>query len=47
VSSQYIAGELENFDYVGAAASATVLLLISLVVIVSLDLLQRRAARRG
>ena len=47
VSSQYVFAELENYDYVGAAAVATVLLLISLVVIVSLDVLQRRAARRG
>ncbi|MDT4985624.1 MAG: hypothetical protein QOF95_3114, partial [Pseudonocardiales bacterium] len=31
----------------GAAATATVLLVVSLAVIVSLDLLQRWAARRG
>lgn len=47
VSSQYTYGLLENYDYVGAAATATVLLLISLVVIVALDVLQRRVARRG
>ena len=47
VSSQYTYGLIENYDYVGAAATATVLLLISLVVIVSLDVLQRRVARRG
>ena len=47
VSSQYTYGLLENYDYVGAAATATVLLLISLVVLVTLDVLQRKAARRG
>jgi len=47
VSSQYAYGQIQNYDYVGAAATATVLLLISLVVIVGLDVLQRRAARRG
>ena len=47
VSSQYTYGLIENFDYVGAAATATVLLVISLVVIVSIDVLQRRVARRG
>jgi sulfate transport system permease protein len=47
VSSQYTYGLLENYDYVGAAATATVLLLLSLLVIVALDVLQRRMARRG
>jgi sulfate transport system permease protein len=47
VSSQYIYGQIQNYDYVGAAATATVLLLISLLVLVGLDVLQRRAARRG
>jgi sulfate transport system permease protein len=47
VSSQYTYGLLESYDYVGAAATATVLLFISLLVIVGLDLLQRRTARRG
>jgi len=47
VSSQYIAAKIENYDYVSAAAMATVLLFISLVVIIGLDILQRRAARRG
>jgi len=47
VSSQYIAAKIENYEYVSAAAMATVLLFISLAVIVGLDILQRRAARRG
>jgi sulfate/thiosulfate transport system permease protein len=47
VSSMYIFQQIENFDYAAAAATATVLLVISLVVIVSLDLVQRWAARRG
>jgi sulfate transport system permease protein len=47
VASVLIFQKYENFDYVGAAAIATVLLLVSLVVIVLLDVLQRKAARRG
>jgi sulfate transport system permease protein len=47
VSSMQIFQKIENYDYVGASAVATVLLLISLLVIVVLDVLQRRAARRG
>jgi sulfate transport system permease protein len=47
VSSMQIFQKIQNFDYVGAASVATVLLLVSLVVIVLLDVLQRRAARRG
>jgi sulfate transport system permease protein len=47
VSSQYTYSLLENYDYVGAAATATVLLMISLIVIGALDVLQRRVARRG
>jgi sulfate/thiosulfate transport system permease protein len=47
VSSMQIYQKIENFDYVSAAAVATVLLVISLFVIVLLDVLQRRAARRG
>ena len=38
---------IQNFDYAGAAAIATVLLVVSLIVIVALDVVQRRAARRG
>jgi sulfate/thiosulfate transport system permease protein len=47
VSSMQIFQKIQNYDYVGASAVATVLLSISLLVIVLLDLLQRRAARRG
>jgi sulfate/thiosulfate transport system permease protein len=47
VSSMQIFQKIQNFDYVGAASVATVLLVVSLVVIVLLDVLQRRAARRG
>ncbi|HEY2166257.1 MAG TPA: sulfate ABC transporter permease subunit CysT [Jatrophihabitantaceae bacterium] len=47
VSSMYIYQQIENFDYAGAAAIATVLLVVSLIVLVALDLLQRWAARRG
>ncbi|MGH8960589.1 MAG: sulfate ABC transporter permease subunit CysT [Jatrophihabitantaceae bacterium] len=47
VSSMYAFQQIQNYDYTGAAATATVLLVVSLAVIVSLDLLQRRVARRG
>ncbi|MCU1658813.1 MAG: sulfate transporter, inner rane subunit CysT [Pseudonocardiales bacterium] len=47
VSSMYAFQQIQNYDYTGAAATATILLLVSLVVIVGLDLLQRWAARRG
>ena len=47
VSSMYIYQQIENFNYPAAAASATVLLAVSLAVLVALDVLQRRAARRG
>lgn len=47
VSSAYIFQQIENFNYRGAAASATVLLTVSLLVLLLLDVLQRRAARRG
>ena len=47
VSSQYTYGLYQNYDFVGAAATATVLLVISLLVLVVLDVLQRRVARRG
>jgi sulfate transport system permease protein len=47
VSSMFIFQQIENFDYAGAAASATVLLAVSLVVLLALDVLQRWAARRG
>ena len=47
VASMLTFQRIQNYDYRGAAAVATVLLVISLVVIVLLDILQRRAARRG
>ena len=47
VSSMYTYQLIQNFDYAAAAATATVLLVVSLIVIVGLDLLQRWAARRG
>jgi sulfate transport system permease protein len=47
VSSMYAYGQIQAFDYTGAAATATVLLAVSLAVILGLDVLQRRVARRG
>jgi sulfate transport system permease protein len=47
VSSMYIFQQIEDFDYAGAAATATVLLVVSLVVLLVLDVVQRWAARRG
>jgi len=47
VSSMYIFQQIENFDYASAAAVATVLLVVSLIVLLLLDVLQRWAARRG
>ena len=47
VASMYVFQQIENFDYAGAAAVATVLLVVSLLVLVALDVTQRWAARRG
>jgi sulfate/thiosulfate transport system permease protein len=47
VSSVIIYNRIEGDDPIGAAAVATVLLAIALVVLVSLDIVQRRGARRG
>lgn len=47
VTSVRILSSIENDNIEGAAAVAAVLLAISLAVIVSLDLIQRRVARRG
>jgi len=47
VASMYAYGLYQAYDYHGAAAIATILLLVSLLVILGLDVLQRRAARRG
>ena len=46
VASVHIFGQIETDNTVGAAAVATVLLLIALVVLLGLDLLQRWAAAR-
>jgi sulfate transport system permease protein len=47
VSSMYAYGLYESFDFTGAAATATVLLAVSLVVLVGFEILQRRVVRRG
>jgi sulfate/thiosulfate transport system permease protein len=47
VASVHIFNQLESDNTAGAAAVATVLLIVSLAVLVGLDLLQRWAARRG
>ena len=47
VTSVRILSSIENGDLASASAVATILLLVALVVIVALDLLQRRVARRG
>ena len=47
VTSVRILSSIENDNPAGAAAVATILLAISLAVIVILDVLQRRVARRG
>ena len=47
VSSMFIFQQIESYDYAGAAATATVLLVVSLIVLVVLDVVQRWAARRG
>lgn len=47
VSSVRILTYIENGDRAGAATVASILLAVALVVIVALDVLQRRVARRG
>ena len=47
VTSVRILSSIENDNLPGAAAVATILLVISLLVIVILDLIQRRVVRRG
>ena len=47
VASVHIFNQLESDNITGAAAVSTVLLVVSLVMLVSLDLLQRWGARRG
>lgn len=47
VSAVYIFGQIETDNPAGAAAVATVLLVVALVVVLVLDLVQRWGARRG
>ena len=47
VASMYVYAQLQNGDLADASATATVLLVVSLIVLGSLELVQRRAARRG
>jgi sulfate transport system permease protein len=47
VASVHVYNQLESDNITGAAAVSTVLLIVSLVVLVALDMLQRWAARRG
>lgn len=47
VASVHIFGQIETDNTTGAAAVATVLLVVALVVLVGLDVLQRWAARRA
>ncbi len=47
VASVRILSAIENDNPAGAAAIATLLLVISLAVIIALDVIQRRVARRG
>jgi sulfate transport system permease protein len=47
VASVHVYNQLESDNVTGAAAVSTVLLIVSLVVLVGLDMLQRWAARRG
>lgn len=47
VTSVRILGSIENDNVAAAASTATVLLLVSLAVIVLLDVVSRRVARRG
>jgi sulfate transport system permease protein len=47
VSSMYAYQQIQNFDYVGAAATATVLLVVSAVVLALLDFINRRVSARG
>ena len=47
VASVVVYTRIQNDDPVGAAALSTVLLVLAFVVLIVLDLIQRRAARRG
>jgi ABC-type sulfate transport system permease component len=43
----YAFQQIQNFDYVGAATTATVLLVVSAVVLALLDFINRRVSARG
>jgi sulfate transport system permease protein len=47
VAAVNIFGRIESDETAGAAAVSTVLLLVAFVVLIALDLVQRRSARRG
>ena len=47
IASMYVYAQLQNGDLAAASATATVLLLISVIVLGLLELLQRRSARSG
>jgi sulfate transport system permease protein len=47
VASVHIFNQLESDNVTGAAAVSTVLLIVSLIMLASLDVLQRWGARRG
>jgi sulfate transport system permease protein len=47
VSSMYIYGQIENGDLADASSTATVLLLVSLIVLGLVEFIQRRAVRRA
>jgi sulfate transport system permease protein len=47
VASMYVYAQLQNGDLADASATATVLLVVSVIVLGLLELLQRRAAHRG
>jgi sulfate transport system permease protein len=47
VTSVRMLSYIENGNMASAAAVATILLVVALTVIVTLDLIQRRVARRG
>ena len=47
VASSYIYAQIENSELADASATATVLLIISIIVLAALELIQRRSARRG
>ncbi len=46
VTTLLVVGKLEQYDYAGAAAIATVMLGASFVLLLAVNVLQRRAARR-